>query len=100
MSTMELDSLLCIIGGSCKNGYALIFRYVQSNRVQRVELEYRSISSSAVLISSFAALGLQFVCGTHSACLDSMLPGVQVTTGLGFSQGLLTEARTEVIVKQ
>ena len=24
------------------------------------------------------------VCGSHGACLDSMLPGVQVTAGLGF----------------
>ena len=26
----------------------------------------------------------QLVCGSRGACLDSMLPGVQVTTGLGF----------------
>ena len=26
----------------------------------------------------------QLVCGSHGACLDSMLPGVQVTAGLGF----------------
>ena len=75
---------LCIIGGSCKNSYALIFRYVQGNRVHRLELEHWSISSSAVSIHSFAALGFQFVCGTHSACPYSMLPWVQVTTGLGF----------------
>ena len=24
------------------------------------------------------------VCGSHGACLDCMLPGVQVTAGLGF----------------
>ena len=46
-------------------------------------------------------MGFHFVCSTHSACLDSMLPGVQVTTGLGFSQDLLTEViagLSEVIV--
>ena len=26
----------------------------------------------------------QLVCGFHGACLDCMLPGVQVTAGLGF----------------
>ena len=26
----------------------------------------------------------QLVCGSHGACLDSTLPGVQVTAGLGF----------------
>ena len=26
------------------------------------------------------------VCGSHGACLDSMLPGVQVNAGLGFFQ--------------
>ena len=58
-----------------------------------MELEHRSIASLTVAsIHSSVALGFQFVCGTHSACLDSMLPGAQVSTGLGFFQG---EARTE-----
>ena len=26
----------------------------------------------------------RLVCGSHGACLDSMLPGAQVTAGLGF----------------
>ena len=26
----------------------------------------------------------QLVCGSHGACLDCMLPGVEVTAGLGF----------------
>ena len=26
----------------------------------------------------------RLVCGSHGACLDCMLPGVQVTAGLGF----------------
>ena len=29
-------------------------------------------------------LPFRLVCGSHGACLDCMLPGVQVTAGLGF----------------
>ena len=33
---------------------------------------------------------LQLVCGSHGACLDSMLPGVQVTAGLEFFSDIVT----------
>ena len=29
-------------------------------------------------------ISFRLVCGTHGACLDCLLPGVEVTTGLGF----------------
>ena len=38
----------------------------------------------------------QLVCDSHSTCLDCMLPGVQVTAGLGFCSVFKS---FEVIVK-
>ena len=78
---------LCIIGGSCKNSYALIFRYVQGNRVHRLELEHRSISSSVVSIHHVllqlwdSSLCVAPIAHAHTACCL----GFKSPLGLDFS---------------
>ena len=87
-----LDGLVCKLGTTVN-----ISIRVRQSCTKSGASEYIQLSSFDPSCSS-AALGFQFVCGTHSACLDSSCQGFKVTTGLGFSQGLLIDTIYYAIV--